>query len=671
VLARTIPFYMPSRNHYSTRLLATAGLGILTLGLFLRLRLLDTTAIWGDQSFTLNTAMRWVNGGPMPFAANKSSAGFMNPPMIEYIYALALRVWPDILSAAIITMIAGVIGLIVTGWSVSRVFGPGAALWTTLLFAVNPWSVYYSQLIWNQTMVPVFACLTLSFMLLYFAVSPQAVYMVAALVAAACMTQVHPGTSIQLVTMALIGFLFWRKLRLWPLVTGMAAFALLYVPYLVYEINVGWEDAKAVLSLAGQPAGFSAAALLVSLDLVRAQGLLSSVAGVVWFDTLATLLLVVAVGYAVLRAVRAVVGRGTPHLSDPAEKGLLIVLLWFALPILFYIRPSQHLQVYYLIGQLPSHFILLGVLFAAAIRRLQRTRASIAQLPKLLSTRTVLTLVASVPLMTLAAWQAGFDLKFQDHRAASPEGPPQIRHIRSLVDASQDLLDEHGDCRLVVVSEGYSLEHSQLSLLREFVSGYDVILTDGRLSVPLPASCAIYLDALPSSRASDWLLKHASPVPDAHVSVRAQRWRFLEIAEQQRSDIEREWHASEPAVYTWTNGIQLAHAEVGALRQGKPLHLTLAWYYDGPRPETAYHLGTYLLDGEQQVVAQYDGPGFDSIQWTSGDAFITWSEIPVPAKLEAEDYQIAAAWYEWPNLTRVNLVNGGNTAFLTSRRWAE
>ena len=73
---------------------------VVILAFGLRLRLIDTTGIWGDQSFTLNTAMRWVNGGEIPLAANKSSVGVMNPPMIEYLYAIALRVWPDVLSVA-------------------------------------------------------------------------------------------------------------------------------------------------------------------------------------------------------------------------------------------------------------------------------------------------------------------------------------------------------------------------------------------------------------------------------------------------------------------------------------------------------------------------------------------------------------------------------------------
>ncbi|HRQ12886.1 MAG TPA: hypothetical protein PK205_06220, partial [Promineifilum sp.] len=61
----------------STRRFMLIAAAIMLLALALRLRGLDTTALWGDQAFTLNAAMRWVNGGDMPLAANKSSVGFV------------------------------------------------------------------------------------------------------------------------------------------------------------------------------------------------------------------------------------------------------------------------------------------------------------------------------------------------------------------------------------------------------------------------------------------------------------------------------------------------------------------------------------------------------------------------------------------------------------------
>jgi hypothetical protein len=67
---------------------------------------------------------------------------------------------------------------------------------------------------------------------------------------------------------------------------------------------------------------------------------------------------------------------------------------------------------------------------------------------------------------------------------------------------------------------------------------------------------------------------------------------------------------------------------------------------------------------DKQIVAQSDGPGFDSIQWHDGDQFVTWSELLVPPDLEPGDYQIAVAWYTWPKLKRIALSTGENTAFL-------
>ena len=100
---------------------------ILVIALVLRMRHIDTTGIWSDQSFTLNTAMRWVQGGDIPLASNKSSVGFVNPPMIEYVYAVALVFWGDVLSVAYITMLSGLAAVALTGYGVYRIFGKTAA----------------------------------------------------------------------------------------------------------------------------------------------------------------------------------------------------------------------------------------------------------------------------------------------------------------------------------------------------------------------------------------------------------------------------------------------------------------------------------------------------------------------------------------------------------------
>ncbi len=643
----------------------TSFILILGLALFLRVRGLDTTDIWSDQAFTLNTAMRWVNGGPMPLASNKSSIGTINPPLIEYLYAAALWVWPDILSVSLLTMISGMIALAAAGWSAYRVFGARVALWTALIFAVNPWSVFYSQLIWNQTMVPVFSALTLACLLLYCTVEQRAAYLILSFLWAACMTQVHPGSSAQLLAMGLVFALFWRRLRVWPLVAGAGVFVLLYVPYLLYERGVGWADVKAMLELARRQAPLSPASLLVSFDLVRAQGLFTSASYVVQFDRLATALMALSLVYAVGAVARALVRRQRDPQTVRKMAGLTVVLLWFVVPILFYLRPSHYLQIFYLIGQWPAHFILIGACLGGIQHAVERFALQIPRRAARRAVRALAWVAVPVPLLALVGWQCTFNIQFQDARLQST-GSTQVRHVRAAIQMARRLLVEHSDCDLAVVSEGHNLERSSLAPLREFTSPERVLLTDGRLAVPLPAPCALYLDALPGSRASAWLAATATPLPDMAIPVLDRTWQFYELPTELAG-----WEAgptggavSQAHLATWTNGVALRHYAHGQVIPGATLPLTLTWAVEAQPPEVVYHIGTYLLTIDNQVIAQSDGPGFDSIQWRAGDWFITWFDVAVPQDLPPGTYQIAVALYTWPALERVNLTYGENTAFL-------
>ena len=631
---------------------------ILGLAVVLRIRQIDTTGIWGDQSFTLNTAMRWVNGGDIPLAANKSSVGFMNPPMIEYLYAAALRLWPDILSVAYLTMISGLLAIIAAGWSAYKVFGKRAAFWTMLMIAVNPWSVLYGQLIWNQTMVPVFSSLTLAGLLLYFVVKAKPIYLILSFVSAACMTQVHPGSSIQLAAMGLIMLVFWRRLRLWPVLAGIASFALLYLPFLLYEIGVGWGDVTAILEISRQPASLSTAAILVSFDLLHVRGLLDSVRFLSLFEGLATIVLTLSLFYALWTGVHSFRQRRAKPEAGRRAAGVFILLLWFALPILFYLRSSFHLQIYYLISQFPVHFLLIGILLDA----IQDHRAGHTSQTRY-RIRRIGALVAPGLLLALAGWYMIANLRIQDQRQVNRGGQVQIRHVRAEIIATRHLLAERPDCDLVAVSEGHNLEMSSLSLLREFTSPERILLSDGRLAIPVPSSCAVYLDAQPGSRASKWIETVGTPLPEATASIPDTTWRAYELPADTGATLAAP--GSLPASSTtWTNGVALLEFAHGQARPGETMPLTLAWLVDRPASKTVYHIGTYLLTADGQVAAQSDGPGFDSIQWRSGDQFITWFDISIPQDLPPGIYQLAVAYYTWPDLERVSLISGESTAFL-------
>ncbi len=626
---------------------------ILALALWLRLRLLDTTLLWGDQAFTLNTAMRWVNGGEIPLAANKSSVGVMNPPMIEYVYAVALRIWPDILSVALITLLGGMAALLLTAWAAYRVFGWTAVLWTLLLFAFNPWSVFYSQLIWNQTMIPPFAALTLAALLLYFSVEQKGIYLVLVFIGAACLTQVHPGSYMQILSIGLVFFIFWRRLRLWPLLIGFAAFVGLYVPFLMYENGVGWMDVPAVLTMIREPATFSWAAVLVSLDLLHGQGLLETAVFVRPLDTFMTILCGLSLVYVILSGARQFSRRRDDEKANRESAAILILLIWLFMPVLFYLRSSVYLQVYYLMGQWPAPFIIMGAAIAGVQQWLtQPLRRSWG--------RWLYAGLSGILLLVLAG-QVVMNLQIQNRRQQNTPGDQvQIGYMRALIAQIEAVAAERPLCPLVVVSDGHQLENSRLALLREFTQVAELILADGDLALPLPAPCALYLDARPGSAASQWLKETAVPITTT-ATLPDETWSFYELP----TAAHEQFVASLPAAndaQTWANGIKLRQLEHGDLVPGESVPITLAWEITQPA-HTLYHIGAYLLAPGDLVVAQSDGPGFDSVQWRPGDYFITWFAIAAPPDLADVSHQLAFAFYTWPGLERIDLLAGGNTFY--------
>ncbi len=647
------------------RLVFLAAALILLLALFLRVRALETTTLWGDQAFTLNTAMRWVNGGDIPLAANKSSVGFVNPPMIEYLQAAALRVWPDILSVSWLTLLGGLLAIAVTGYATARIFGARAGLWAMLTFAVAPWAIFWSQQIWNQTMVPPFAALALGSLLLYIAGPPRWYWLLITFGATAVMTQVHPGTAVQMGTIGIVLLLFRRRVNWWHVAAGAGLFALLYVPYLLYQVGTGWADIRAMGELAGEAATFSPAAALLSLDLVRAQGLFRSIPRTALADAiitglfLASLALTIGRGVAGWRRDRQAGPEAAPGAGTGGWAAVLIILLWFAMPLLFYLRSSVYLQNYYLLGQWPAHFMIFGIGLDTAHRLFLRL-ARQSDGPVLAGVWKAAVWLMPILLLAVAAFQVSFTLRYQDARAFEPGGGIQVGHARELIAEANALLAERPDCRLVAFGRGHQVENSSVALLQEFTDPSRILLADGDMAAPLPAPCAVYLDARPGTLATYWLEATADPLPDSDIELVNQTWRFFE-----RTDLAPA--AVLPEQPQWDNGLALIGYERGEFTAGAELPLILTWAITRD-PAEPYHFGVYLLTADDQIVAQQDGPGFDSVQWRPGDQFVTWFRLPLPEALADEPYRLATALYTWPELERSVLQDGSNTAYLEEVR---
>ncbi|MBI3287881.1 MAG: glycosyltransferase family 39 protein, partial [Chloroflexi bacterium] len=327
--------------------LATLTL-IIIFAAFLRLRHLEYSEIWDDQALVLNIAQGWVSRGIFPLVADKSSFGLMNPPLVEYLYALPLFIQRDILGVAWLTALANLAALLIAYWAVAKVFGPRVALSATLLYAVNPWSVHYSRLILNPTLVPLFAALLLASLLQYFAREPKPIYLSLSLLWLAGVIQTHWTSVVLVLTVGAIFLIFRRRLRLGPLLVGMALFLLSFTPYLVYEVIAGYPNLAALREGLSQPATISLASVLVVLDLLRTEGVFFTLgpfaypwraSGAPWMqlDQLMVILLLSSLIYAIgwiAKQARTELRGDDP---SPLRVGRIILLLWMIVPILFFL----------------------------------------------------------------------------------------------------------------------------------------------------------------------------------------------------------------------------------------------------------------------------------------------------------------------------------------------
>jgi hypothetical protein len=142
-----------------------------------------------------------------------------------------------------------------------RFFQPGLALLTTAFYALAPWTVYYSYGLYNP--VPLDLIGVLLFLSLWNTISradSRQVFWVPLL--CAMVPQFHMIGVFVIPAVLLVLYLSPVRLNRGWLVAGIVAGTLLYVPYLIGDMQHHWHNLKA-LAEGGEDSGYSASALKV------------------------------------------------------------------------------------------------------------------------------------------------------------------------------------------------------------------------------------------------------------------------------------------------------------------------------------------------------------------------------------------------------------------------
>ncbi len=664
------------------------GFLILAVAAYLRLRGLQTSEIAGDQSALLRIAMNWVNGGYMPLAANKSSAGIMNPPLIEYLLAWPLFLRDTISAAQVFQALMSIAAVgVLYGYAV-RLFGKNVGLMAALLLAVNPWAVFYGRFIWNPNPIPLFSTLLLMQLISYFvphlnppeaAPSPfgrglgrgQSIYLALSFLWLAAITQLHLSGLALIGVMGLVMLLFWRRWqrgRWWqtltPILIGMVLFLLLYVPFLRYERATGFMDIQTVANAltggrtanaeVGEPV-VNAASWLLTLELAAGDGFWDTSAVPrdaiwqwFWLADVARMLVVLSLFYALASPIYW----RFKHINEPLPKkqtALLILAVWMIVPVLLYLRHTVYLQNYYFLYLYPAPFLALGLMLEDI--RFWSIGAWRRHTPTRKRPSSIFNLLFLSPILLLAFWQFNIShtrLVMLETGTIGPE--QQAQHIEQAIAASRTILERYPGCDLTIASHGGSLENSQMGVLKEFVHPTPVRFVDVGRGYIHPARCTIYFTAVSDPQLDQFLTDKGEKLPE-QIETRSDTWHFYHVPGLPTA-------VSTPLAI-WQNGLTLLEVTMpDEVAPGEQVVVTYVWQVTAVPPNRArYHFFNHVMDESEQLITQEDAPAIDSLYWQPGDQLVTQFYLTMPPDLENGRFSLRVGLYTWPDLERVPLLD--------------
>ena len=317
---------------------------ILLIAGALRLLNLDYAEFKGDEADNLFAALPIITQGRLPLAGIESSIGTFNPPLFSYLLAIPLFFSRD---PVVATAFVGAVNcLSVAGLYAlcRRFFNVWTARIAALLFAINPWAVFYSRKIWQQDLLPLFV-VGFFFCVLMLAVEKRGPALSCAFVFLAAATQLHLSSVYLLVVLVIVLItqrpgVGWRYYG-----AGLAILCLSYAPYLVFDLFHHGYNARAYLDVWHRPSRLHPEAVFLPFRMGTTMGYLPF-GSFPFLDLLQAGL--ICGGLLVVLA----------RLRDPQY---LIVALWFLVPMALLSVGKLDLYQHYFIAFYPVQFILAGL----------------------------------------------------------------------------------------------------------------------------------------------------------------------------------------------------------------------------------------------------------------------------------------------------------------------
>lgn len=595
---------------------------ILLAGTWLRFQGLGAIEYNIDQAYPIWQALRTLDAGQWPLTGQGTSVLFDNPPLTGYLYLPVVALTRQPLAVYVFTIALNTLAIWLAWRALARLLDTRAALIATALLATNPWIIEDSRRTWVQALAPFFV------VLIFWALTPVLTgqtrrpsrWLLIALGGLTLFAHTYLLAYALLAPVGLLIALNWRRVPKRALLVGTACFAL-FAAFYAAGLLRNWErtSARAESFAAGQ-ARLSDEALGHALRLVTGEGYadvrgMAAPAGDA--ETRQALSRVVHVTWAMLIAIgagRALLAWRKNAASPPAAEHplsrdrALILLTWFALPVLMMSYVSRSVHPFYLLLTIPAGHGLAAWAVRPALDR-----------------RGGIVLVATGVILT-GALNGLNAVRFAQASAAHPgedlPGTLPLAEATALGARLRDAL-EPGMSILTPMPEWAPPTLAGKTGRTEEMSDFDralIVPPDGALLLTLARPPQTTVPPL-------YAISVASPLTFSDGSVVA-LWRVTpeQLVIAHPADIPSDIQVSFAG---WTLN--------GTLAAGQTATLDLFWRVDGLLPDRGiwtFAPYAHLLDGHGARVVVAEGAVISALDWVPGDLLVYRLPLSIPPDVQ-------------------------------------
>jgi len=622
-------------------------------------------------------AMELTQQGRLPLVGVPSSAGFDHSPISVYLYIPAFLFTTNVVPATVYGGLVGAAAVALCWWLARRWPGGGrwAAAVAALLFAVSPWAVAFSRKIWQVTFVPLlalaFAGLVISALVLGGEVSPsrgRQWHLAGAIVVFALLVQVHPSAVSLAPVLLLWLIIFWRRVRLGPLLVGCAAGALTAVPFLIHQIQNGWPVLTALESLPA--ATWDVSAIRLAWEAIAGRSIYSLAGDAYpWLRTVPQLGRVfslvgwLTVGTSLWLCWRIIGNwRAAEAYRRQTAQVDLVLLSWLVIPIVFNLRHSLDLYLHFFALIMPAAYLVIG---RAAESLAGASAAYAATQPQATRQGRFLGIMGATGVGLLAAAQV-VALVLMARFVASHDTPggfgtPLIRYQEVGTEAVEAAKSGNA-AEVLVVGRGDS------TVVDEMPAVFDVMLrgkvayrfVDGESAAVFPPHRALALLTPGAGVAARWyeLWPARNLEPGYRLVTLDGSWPkdLLEPVAGPRlfeNGIELQGYRWEPGQEEQAEAESQSALAGGDLAGGR---LWMLWQVLWENPEDS-HFFARLLGKEGQFWGQQDSEGYPTAYRRRGDRIVSKFDITNVDKSLAEPTRAEAGIYFYPQVVNAPVID--------------